>query len=68
MKRIKANGIEVVIYEPELDEKEFFDSHVITDFEEFKRVSNVIVANRLSDAIRDEENKVVTRDLFANDS
>ena len=68
MKRIKAKGIEVVVYEPELNEKEFFRSRVITDLEEFKRISNVVVANRLSDDISDIENKVVTRDLFGKDS
>ncbi len=68
MKRIKAKGIEVIVYEPELDEKEFFHSRVITDLEEFKKVSDVVVANRLADDISDIENKVVTRDLFGSDS
>ena len=68
MKRIKARGIEVVIYEPVLEEKEFFNSSVISDLEEFKKISDVIVANRLSDDILNVKNKVVTRDLFGNDS
>jgi UDPglucose 6-dehydrogenase len=68
MKRIKAKGIEVVVYEPELKDKEFFHSRVIGDLEEFKRISDVVVANRLSIEISDIENKVVTRDLFGSDS
>lgn len=68
MKRIKARGIEVVVYEPELVEKEFFYSRVITNLEEFKKNSDVVVANRLSDDISDIESKVVTRDLFGSDS
>jgi len=67
IKRIKAQGIEVVIYEPELSEEEFDNSRVIQDFEEFKNLSDVIVANRLSDDIRDVSDKVYTRDLFSRD-
>lgn len=67
MKRIKAKGIEVVIYEPVLEEADFFNSKVIKDLKEFKKISDVIVANRLSDDIRDVESKVYTRDLFGND-
>lgn len=68
MKRIKAKGVEVVVYEPELNEAEFFHSRVISDIDEFKKISNVIVANRLSEEIEDIQQKVVTRDLFGHDS
>jgi UDPglucose 6-dehydrogenase len=67
MKRIKAKGIEVVVFEPALKEDEFYHSRVIKDFDEFKRISDVIVANRLSDEIKDVVDKVYTRDLFSRD-
>lgn len=67
MKRIKAKGIKVVVYEPVLQEAEFFHSEVISDLDEFKRMSDVIVANRLEDILSDVEYKVYTRDIFGSD-
>lgn len=68
MKRIKAKGIEVVVYEPVLREDEFYRSRVIKDLNEFKKISDVIVANRLSESILDVKDKVYTRDIFNSDS
>ena len=67
MKRIKAKGIEVVVYEPVLEQDDFYSSRVIKDLDEFLQISDVIVANRITDEISSEKDKIYTRDLFGND-
>jgi UDPglucose 6-dehydrogenase len=67
MKRIKAKGIEVIVYEPVIKEAEFYHSRIVNDLAQFKKESDVIVANRITDDIRDAADKVFSRDLFGKD-
>ena len=68
MKRIKAKGIEIVIYEPVFEDDEFFHSKVIKDLDAFKKLADVIIANRVTDDLDDVQEKIFTRDIFGSDS
>ena len=67
MKRIKAKGIKVIVYEPELIESSFFNSHVENDLVKFMENSDIILADRMADDLKGYEEKVFTRDLFGSD-
>ena len=66
MKRLKAKGIDIIIYEPKMTERYFFKSKIIVDLKQFKSQSDLIIANRMTDEIRDVKEKIFTRDIFEN--
>lgn len=67
MKRIKAKGIEIVVFEPNLGEETFYNSKILNDIEEFKDYCDIIIANRPTDELSDVPEKVYTRDIFQRD-
>ena len=67
MKRVKAKGVEVIVFEPTLDTETFYNSKVIKNLEEFKRKSTIIIANRISTELEDVAQKIFSRDLFGSD-